>query len=178
MKAASCHIFLLPRKCSVNISVVKTHFCQAFLPHLPGASPRRAFKQVCCRVVLLCHRTLPVTKLWDDWGRILARRLVLCLTVLMLLLYLSHVCNLPLPGGKVFTAHRQKCSNVCVNIETMLRNVLHIASVPEDKTIVWQFNYHYGKNILCDILERIYTNLSHQKSSVCGGYWWKKLETA
>ena len=85
--------------------------------------------------MLLCHRTLPVTKLRDDWGRMLARRLVL--TLPMSPLYLSHVCNFPLHAGNVFIAHRQKCSKKhCINIETMLRIVLNIASVPEDKEVV------------------------------------------
>lgn len=55
----------------------------------------------------------------------------------MLPLYLSHVCSFPLPGGNVLL-HTDKNvqRNICVNFETMLRNVLNMASVPHGKEIV------------------------------------------
>lgn len=129
MKAPSFHIFLLHRKCSVNISVVKTHFCQAFLPHFARCKSqsklfRRAFKLVCWGVVLFCHRTLPVTKLWDDWGRMLARRVVLCQC--RLCIYLIYVIFLAMVVMYLLHTDKNVQRNIYVNIETMLGSVPNI----------------------------------------------------
>lgn len=67
----------------------------------------------------------------------MARRLVLCSTLPMLPCYdcLMYVNFLSLVG--IYLLHIDKnVQRTCVNTETMLRNVLNIASVPQDKEIV------------------------------------------
>lgn len=147
-------VFLLQQLCWKNESTFIPHFLttQEVLTFLlwkirlsrlscltlPGASPRAGYSEgllswctegQCCFV-----RGLPTVTVMRWLGKNTARRLVLCLMLPVVPLYFSHECNFLLMMA-VYLLHTDTNvqRNVCVNIETMLRNVLNIARVPEGR---------------------------------------------
>lgn len=78
--------------------------------------------------MVVCHRALPVVTLRDDLECILARRLVLHLSLPMSLLYPVHVIFLFVTGMCLLHRDKNVQGNSGFNTEAMLK----IESIPED----------------------------------------------